>query len=585
MLDKAMKSIKGVINDMKDTVKDTMGTVSSSTSPNTFIINGKSYNETKLLGEGGYGYVFEVTDSRGNKYALKKMNILNQNQYKNIIHEVKMWKLISNCSNIVKMLDASQTKTEVDILMELCTEGSLLDYINNSEGNISETTALKIIRDIASGLHGMHSQNPPIAHRDVKIENVLKFGNTFKLCDFGSTSTDVMIPEKETKESKRDKFDIYERNTTFMYRPPEMVDEYGSFPVNEKVDIWALGCILYAILFKQQPFQDAQKLTIIKGDYYIPKEAKNYSSKIFDFIRLMLTPDPRIRPSAKEIIDYINNWNNIKSFPLCERVLEIKKRQIKIFKEKSESTSHNTDISVEDLEKAKLSIMKKLQKKNKYQRKDHDNLDGVFDDDEDDGGNAKYANMGFGQNKNNSNNNNNNSNNNNNNGFNFDNFFGNNNKNKTQNNNQNNDFMGFDFSNQNNSSGNKINSNQSMSNYLNMNNNNNNFDFNNMNNNNNNNGFNFSNFNNNNNNNNNGFNFNNFNNNNNNNFNNNNGFDFSKFNNNNQQNQNVGFNFNLAPTNNNSTNKSINQQFQQLNNNNNSNKKSDNNQNILDFFS
>ena len=70
--------------------------------------------------------------------------------------------------------------------------------------------------------------------------------------------------------------------------------------------------ILYAILFKQQPFQDAQKLTIIKGDYYIPKEAKNYSDKVFDFIRWMLTPDPRQRPSAKDIIKCIDNWNQIK---------------------------------------------------------------------------------------------------------------------------------------------------------------------------------------------------------------------------------------------------------------------------------
>ena len=257
MFDKAMKSIKGVINEMKDTVKDTVNNVSN-TGSNTFTVNGKNYYENKLLGEGGYGYVYEVSDSKGNKYALKKMNILNKNQYQNIIREVKLWRQISTCPNIVKMLDASETNTEVDILMELCTEGSLLDFINNTDESINETTALKIIRDIANGLQGMHSQNPPIAHRDVKIENVLKFGNTFKLCDFGSASSDVMIPEKETKESKRDKFDIYERNTTFMYRPPEMVDEYGDFPVNEKVDIWALGCILYAILFKQQPFQDAQ---------------------------------------------------------------------------------------------------------------------------------------------------------------------------------------------------------------------------------------------------------------------------------------------------------------------------------------
>ena len=572
MIEKAFKSIKGIIKDAKDIVTEKVSNASMPSMPNpvanTFVINKKNYYQNKLLGEGGYGYVFEVSDSKGNKYALKKMNILNKVQYQNILHEVQIWKKISTCPNIVKLLDVSETQSEVDILMELCTEGSLLDYINNSDDNIPENIALNIIKNIATGLEGMHTLSPPIAHRDVKIENVLRFGNIFKLCDFGSASSDTLIPEKETKESRRDKFDIYERNTTFMYRPPEMVDEYGSYPVNEKVDIWALGCILYAILFKQQPFQDAQKLTIIKGDYYIPKEAKNYSEKIFDFIRWMLTPDPRLRPSAQDIIKCINNWNGIKDFPLSEQVLDIKKRQIKIFKEKMNKTGKG-DISEADLEKAKLSIMKKLKKKNRYQMKDKDNLDGVFDDeDDDDGSKSKYKDI-VNQNSNNNNN-----------GFNFNNFFNNNNNNNTQNNNNNN-LMGFDFSNMNNNSNNnnnKINSNQSMSNYLNMNNNNNN------------NGFNFDNFNKNNNNmnNNNGFNFNaNFNNNNNNS---NNGFNFNNANfNKNQNNQNLGFNFNLAPQNNN-------RQFQQMNNNNNFNLQNNNNgnnvnnkknndQNILDFFS
>ena len=410
MFGKALKSIKNALNEVKDTVKETMketvSTVSNPSQNSTFKINGKNYYQEKLLGEGGYGYVFEVSDPQGNRYALKKMNILSNNQYQNILREIKIWKQISKCQNIVQLLDVSETKSEVDILMELCTEGSLLDFINNSEKNISESVALKIIRDIANGLMGMHTQVPPIAHRDVKIENILKFGKTFKLCDFGSASTDTMIPENETKESKRDKFDIFERNTTFMYRPPEMVDEYGTFPVNEKVDIWALGCILYAILFKQQPFQDAQKLTIIKGDYYIPNEARDYSEKIFDFIRLMLTPDPRIRPSAKDVINYIDNWNNINEFPLCQQVLEIKKRQKKIFLEKQNSKkSSNTDVSLEDLEKAKLAIMNKLKKKSKYQRKDQDNLDGIFDEDNEDGSNTKYKNVNFGNNNNNDSNN------------------------------------------------------------------------------------------------------------------------------------------------------------------------------------
>ena len=45
----------------------------------------------------------------------------------------------------------------------------------------------------------------------------------------------------------REKFDIYDKTTTFMYRPPEMIDEYSIYIVNEKDDILALR--LYFIYY------------------------------------------------------------------------------------------------------------------------------------------------------------------------------------------------------------------------------------------------------------------------------------------------------------------------------------------------
>ena len=336
--------------------------------------------EERLIAEGGYGYVYEVSDGRGNRFALKKMNILSPQQLNNIKREIAVWQKINKGPNVVRILDFEIGRESVNILMELCTEGSLLDYINNYKGNISEREALSIIKHIANGLFGMHSQNPPISHRDIKIENVLKFGNSYKLCDFGSASSEVMNPRNETKQSLLEKFEVYERTTTFIYRPPEMCDEYCNYIVNEKVDVWAVGCILYTILFKIHPFQDAQKLTITTAHYYIPKEAKNYSEKIIDFIRLMLTPNPSNRPSIREVLGYIQCWDSIRDIKLSNEVIEIKKKQIQNLNERLNNSSAK-EVSMEELMKAKEAILKDMKKKTKYIRKnDDDDINDLFDD-------------------------------------------------------------------------------------------------------------------------------------------------------------------------------------------------------------
>ncbi len=94
-----------------------------------------------------------------------------------------------------------------------------------------------------------------------------------------------------------------------------MCDQYAKYIISEKVDIWMLGCVFYALLFKKHPFQDAQKLTIINAYYFIPED-HNYSEKIIDFLRFMLTPNPVQRPNAQDILSVISNWKNA-NITLC----------------------------------------------------------------------------------------------------------------------------------------------------------------------------------------------------------------------------------------------------------------------------
>jgi AP2-associated kinase len=76
-----------------------------------------------------------------------------------------------------------------------------------------------------------------------------------------------------------------------MYRPPEMCDLYQGYSVNEKVDVWMLGCVLYTICFYVHPFVECSKLAIVTGTFRIPEDSK-YSEKIHDLIRHMITPNP-----------------------------------------------------------------------------------------------------------------------------------------------------------------------------------------------------------------------------------------------------------------------------------------------------
>jgi AP2-associated kinase len=93
-----------------------------------------------------------------------------------------------------------------------------------------------------------------------------------------------------------------------------MCDTFSNYKVNEKVDIWMLGCILYTLIYKKHPFFEAQKLTIINTQYFTPDTT--YSEKIIDFVRLMMTPNPDKRPDIKKVIQIIQNWDTINKIEL-----------------------------------------------------------------------------------------------------------------------------------------------------------------------------------------------------------------------------------------------------------------------------
>ena len=361
VLQKVQSTLKEGLNNVKMIVNNL-----NETRP-LISINEKKYYLDDLIAEGGYALIYKIQSVSDEKFfALKKINIQSSNHKKQIKREIKIWKELSKFGNIVELIDFEFTENHAYVVMELCEEGSLLDLVNNHEGNISEVEALLIFNQVLLGVNAMHSQKPPIAHRDLKIENILKKKKNFKICDFGSATDEIFDPTTSDEFVKEQNFQNFEKNSTLYYRAPEMCDRYGEYTVSEKVDIWALGCVLYTMVFKEQPFMNAQKLEIINGNYNFPKdEQKLYSEKFLDLIRVMLTPNPNNRPNILQIMEWTNYWNETEKIPLSPEVEEIKQKQIKSGGLKNKSHKKKL-LSAEEIQKIQLKLKDKEKKKKNY---------------------------------------------------------------------------------------------------------------------------------------------------------------------------------------------------------------------------
>ena len=83
-----------------------------------------------------------------------------------------------------------------------------------------------------------------------------------------------------------------------MYRPPEMHDRYLKYNVDFQVDIWMLGCILYVLCFVKHPFENAQTLAILNGQFEIPaSDSDHISEETKKLIKVMLRVNPSERPT------------------------------------------------------------------------------------------------------------------------------------------------------------------------------------------------------------------------------------------------------------------------------------------------
>lgn len=249
-----------------------------------------TYLKGKFLGKGGFAKVHELTDLTTNKvYAGKiipKSRLTKPHQKEKILREIDLHRKLLH-KNVVQFHHFFEDKENVYIILEYCSRKSLVHVLKNRKV-LTEPEVRYYMHQLAEGVQYIHSQG--VIHRDLKLGNMfLSEDMEMKIGDFGlATRVGIDGNNKITVCG------------TPNYIAPEVLNMKGhSF----EADIWAMGCIMYAMLVGHPPFETSTLnetySRITSNRYIIPS---TLSEPAQNLIREMLQILPSDRLAINEIL-------------------------------------------------------------------------------------------------------------------------------------------------------------------------------------------------------------------------------------------------------------------------------------------
>ena len=274
----------------------------------------------RILAEGGFGTVFLVQDTANpsKQYAMKQLLPQSKEQVADAHNELQVLQLLHRSENIIKLLDHSSRTLGANgartvlFLFPLYQGGTiwnLIERANEQEASqwpFTENRALRMLVGIARGLQAMHDFG--WAHADVKPHNVLiSDDDTPIIMDLGS----AMRARKEI-QTRQQALNVEEEaaaKTSMAYRAPELTSTPYPMSIDERIDVFGLGCTLYCIAFGNSPFETPRegvsKLAILNGKYSYPNDFRKrdvwFSETTVDLIDSMLSIEIVNRPFAGEV--------------------------------------------------------------------------------------------------------------------------------------------------------------------------------------------------------------------------------------------------------------------------------------------